>query len=313
MADNVSARIKEYPCPRCDGLMDLTLVDVPRHALEELLGGAGAPLERRQLCACCRRELMVQAGTLDPAEDERRHDWSRLNYRPTGLDHLALWLEMAQFVTGLNHAPLLDSGQDSFVELGPAENGMVLTCPQPGGKVLVRLAHDFARELGVPGLWPRPLHLPDRHACLAELGNLIDLLRGQSAPPPQTRYPVEATVAGFAPGAMEQLQAVVRPAPSAAPLTGVDVSILAVLDASRPRALSYRHIVGESVRLEREDRTKMRRLADSAIRARVPVLISLGLVARPDRTQKQGVAITDKGLEALRAALANSTETQRKN
>jgi hypothetical protein len=96
-------------------------------------------------------------------------------------------------------------------------------------------------------------------------------------------------------------------------LTSEDVRILTVLDACHGRAVTRREIIAESVRLEREDRAKMRRLAESTLYVRIPVLMNGGLVARPPGTKKKGVAITAQGSEALRLATANSTQTQGKN
>jgi hypothetical protein len=64
--------------------------------------------------------------------------------------------------------------------------------------------------------------------------------------------------------------------------------------------------------MEIEDRTKVRRLSDSTVRARVKVLESHGMVTRPAGTKKKGISITDKGSQALIFARGNSTETQGK-
>jgi hypothetical protein len=131
-------------------------------------------------------------------------------------------------------------------------------------------------------------------------------------PLPQPRYPVEAVVSSFAPEAMDQLRSIRQPDPSVA-LTDEDRYLLTVLDASRGKALSFSKIATESVRMEREDRTKVRRLSDSTIRQRVPVLITQGLVVRPAGTKRQGISITDEGHDALSLARGNPTETQRKS
>jgi hypothetical protein len=101
-------------------------------------------------------------------------------------------------------------------------------------------------------------------------------------------------------------------APPLPSLTDEDSYILTVLQATGGKSLTQRRIMQESVRMECEDRTKVRRLSDSTIRTRVPVLLTHQLVARPPGTKKKGIAITDKGSQALAFGRANSTETQRK-
>ena len=70
-------------------------------------------------------------------------------------------------------------------------------------------------------------------------------------------------------------------------------------------------IINASVRMNQADRQTMPRLSDSTIRARLPILLDRGFVARPPGTTKKGVAITEAGQKALQFAAANSTETQR--
>lgn len=94
-------------------------------------------------------------------------------------------------------------------------------------------------------------------------------------------------------------------------LSDEDIYILIVLDAHRGNALTFHRLFTESVRMNRAAPRQVKRLSDSTIRARVPVLNTLGLVARPPETQKKGVAITDSGHEALRLARGNTTERQR--
>src|SRR5262249_11983565 len=72
-------------------------------------------------------------------------------------------------------------------------------------------------------------------------------------------------------------------------LTYEDRYILTVLEAHRCKSLTYAHILTESVRMEREDRTQIRRLSDSTIRTRVRVLLAHQLVARPPGTTKKGI------------------------
>jgi hypothetical protein len=103
------------------------------------------------------------------------------------------------------------------------------------------------------------------------------------------------------------------PAAQHPPLTDGDRYILTVLEAHRAEPLTYARILKESVRIEREDRTKVRRLSDNTIRTRVPVLLTHQLATRPPGTMKKGIAITDKGSQALAFARANSTETRGKN
>ncbi len=92
-------------------------------------------------------------------------------------------------------------------------------------------------------------------------------------------------------------------------LTDEDRYILTVLEANCGKSLTYARILKESVRMEIEDRTKVRRLSDSTVRARVKVLESHGMVARPIGTKKKGISITDQGFRALGFARENSTET----
>jgi hypothetical protein len=103
----------------------------------------------------------------------------------------------------------------------------------------------------------------------------------------------------------DDLGRLMRPPVPAATLTDTDRSILIVLNACG-KPLSYARIANESVAMERQDRTKqpeersgVRRLSDSAIRARVRVLLWLGYVGRPAETKKKGVAITEAGRQAL--------------
>jgi hypothetical protein len=96
-------------------------------------------------------------------------------------------------------------------------------------------------------------------------------------------------------------------------LTDDDVYILRVLDAKPGMALTFRAILNQAVAMEKQDRTKMRRLSDSAIRKRAASLLKRGYVARPPETKKKGIAITEKGRGALRFASANSPQTHRKN
>ncbi len=96
-------------------------------------------------------------------------------------------------------------------------------------------------------------------------------------------------------------------------LTNEDRYILIVLNAHRGKPLTFQSIERESVRMEQEDRKKVRRLSESMIRQRVPILLTLGFVARPPRTQKKGISITEAGEEALSFAVGNPPETHRKN
>jgi hypothetical protein len=140
---------------------------------------------------------------------------------------------------------------------------------------------------------------------LAHLEQLADLFpdRDEANPEP-TRAPLAFPQEVPEGGVNETYQ------PSG-PLTPEDCHILTVLDANRPGALTYAQIVKESVRLELADRKKVRRLNDSAIRARVPFLLRSGLIERPPGTKKKGVGITDRGRQTLADARANSTENQR--
>jgi hypothetical protein len=88
-------------------------------------------------------------------------------------------------------------------------------------------------------------------------------------------------------------------------LTDEDRFILTVLNAHRGKALTFRLIVTESVRMELKDRKTVRRLADKTLRNRVKILESVGLVARPPETKKKGISITDAGRQALAVAAAN--------
>jgi hypothetical protein len=105
-------------------------------------------------------------------------------------------------------------------------------------------------------------------------------------------------------------QLMVRPT---VPLTEDDRYILTILDAYRNKALTYEQIEKESIRMNGEDHTSMRRLNDSIIRQRIPILETVGFVARPPGTQKKGVSITEAGRNALHFPHGNPTETQRKN
>ena len=96
------------------------------------------------------------------------------------------------------------------------------------------------------------------------------------------------------------------PAPQHPSLTDEGRYILTVLEAHCGKPLTYARILTESVRMEREDRTQVRRLSDSTIRTRVRVLLTYQLVARPPGTTKKGIAVTEKGSQAL--AFARGTE-----
>src|SRR5262249_39268729 len=76
-------------------------------------------------------------------------------------------------------------------------------------------------------------------------------------------------------------------------LTDDDRYILIVLDAHRGKAVTYSQIERESVRMNRDDPQKIKRLSDRTIRHRVPVLIERGFAERPPGTKKKGVAISD--------------------
>jgi hypothetical protein len=95
-------------------------------------------------------------------------------------------------------------------------------------------------------------------------------------------------------------------------LTPGDVSILTILAASERGALTYREIVNESIRMERQDRTRMRRLSETTVEKRVAVLLAHRLVARPPGTQKKGVCITADGSRVLEFARGNPPETHGK-
>ena len=97
--------------------------------------------------------------------------------------------------------------------------------------------------------------------------------------------------------------------PNLLSLTDEDRYILTVLDANRGKALTLARIINESVRLNRVDPQHIKRLADSAIRKRVPILLERGFVVRPPRTTKKGISITDVGQAALNFAAGNPTET----
>jgi hypothetical protein len=105
------------------------------------------------------------------------------------------------------------------------------------------------------------------------------------------------------------------PDPATCPVSSIpeDGHILAVLGSRHGEAMTYRQIVTESTRLEREDRGNVRRLSYNMVRSRVPILITLGLVERPPGTQKKGVAITAAGRRHLDLVRPNSTQTRRKN
>jgi hypothetical protein len=98
-----------------------------------------------------------------------------------------------------------------------------------------------------------------------------------------------------------------------APLLPEDCCILTILANHGGKALTYRQILNESVKMNRADPRAARRLTDSAIRQRVPVLLVLELVARPKGTKKKGVGITEAGRRSMDFARGNPTETQRKN
>jgi hypothetical protein len=108
-----------------------------------------------------------------------------------------------------------------------------------------------------------------------------------------------------------EVTALFRPVAPAFALTAADRYILTILQSHRPKALTIREIIRESVRMNQEDSTAMRRLSDSTVRSRLHVLESQRLVARPLHTQKKGTAITELGLQAINLALANSPQRQR--
>jgi hypothetical protein len=105
--------------------------------------------------------------------------------------------------------------------------------------------------------------------------------------------------------------ALFRPAAPHVSLTDDDFHILTIL-AEHGKAVPFAKIISASIKMNRDDPKKMKRLSDSTLRGRVPVMLERGLVARPPGTRKKGIAITDAGRKALESAAANSTETQRK-
>jgi hypothetical protein len=109
-------------------------------------------------------------------------------------------------------------------------------------------------------------------------------------------------------GASENLS---PPTALAFAMTVDDRCILTILLAHRPEALTIRAIIRESVRLNRDDPQKMRRLSESTIRKRIHVLESQHLVAKPPGTKKKGWAITDLGSQVVTLTAANSPQTQR--
>ncbi len=145
---------------------------------------------------------------------------------------------------------------------------------------------------------------------------------GADNPPPhsplpeQAPYPVhDKAVHGAVKEIGEKLDKVgelLTPAPPAVALTDADRYILTVLDAHRGKALTFHRIEREAYRMNREDPQRIKRLSDSMIRQRVPVLVERGLVVRPPGTKKKGICITDDGHQALHLATGNPTEPQRK-
>jgi hypothetical protein len=100
------------------------------------------------------------------------------------------------------------------------------------------------------------------------------------------------------------------PQSPAVPPEDSDRYILMVLDTRRGKPFSINQIVQMSMRMEQEDRTKIRRLTDYMIRTRIPILMDRGLIARPPGRVKK-VLITPEGTDALIFACANSTQSQR--
>jgi hypothetical protein len=88
-------------------------------------------------------------------------------------------------------------------------------------------------------------------------------------------------------------------------LTDEDRYILNVLQAHKGKALTFQRIITASVLMNKNDRHDMpRRLSDSTIRKRVPILEGLHLVSRPSGTQRKGIAITDAGTKSLAESCA---------
>jgi hypothetical protein len=119
-------------------------------------------------------------------------------------------------------------------------------------------------------------------------------------PDPLSPYPYPVHIASIAPEVAAQL----RPTATQPSLSDPDRYILTIL-AARRTPLTYDQIIRESVRMEQEDRTKVRRLSDRTLRDRVLVLLDHGLVERPPRTRKKGICITEAGIRALQFAAGN--------
>jgi hypothetical protein len=94
--------------------------------------------------------------------------------------------------------------------------------------------------------------------------------------------------------------------------TGEDITILAIL-AEAGRALTFREIIAESLRLEQQDRKRFRRLSDRMVRDRAGILLSHRLAERPPDTKKKGIGITTAGRNVLIFAAAKLPQTRRKN
>jgi hypothetical protein len=112
--------------------------------------------------------------------------------------------------------------------------------------------------------------------------------------------------AGLDPQAQATAGGVERRTVAPVVLTETDRRILAVLKERRRQPLTLAEIVTESIRLQRADRAKFKRVADHAVRNRVPVLEDQLLVARPQGTKRKGISITEAGLKALADALADA-------
>jgi hypothetical protein len=199
-----------------------------------------------------------------------------------------------------------DEVPDNLLQALGVCNGLDRAWTEMKGRlVCLTMAGQAAFELHEASLAPAKVRRP-RQAKAKAMPSAAKKTDESAGLPESKPYPVH--VASMAPEVVEQL----RPASPRVALTNEDRYILTVLDAHRGKALTFDQIARESVKMEQKDRKKIRRLSDSMIRQRVPILLHSGLVARPPGTEKKGVSITDAGHQALALTHGNPQETDRK-
>jgi hypothetical protein len=200
-------------------------------------------------------------------------------------------------------AYITDAGRAFLARGRLAESGERLEAPLEEGPTPLRVRPD-EREKARPRRKPKAMRSAAKETT--ETSEPTEPIK----PPPHPTY--DEAVHKDVIEIKELIRASIPNATPSVALTPDDLYILAVLAAASGKALTFNKIITESVRMEQADRSKVRRLSESTIRGRVRFLEAQGLVARPAGTKKKGIAITAKGSEVRKIAVANSTETQRK-